>query len=796
MRVKATEPSRGDDRARRRWHATGQVQGVGFRPFVYRLASELQLTGTVRNDATGLTVEAQGPADALATFGQRLVDDAPALARIDHVESTDLPPVEDERAFGIQTTGEQPAGRADVTVDTAVCDACRAEMLDKADRRHAYGLINCTNCGPRYSIIREAPYDRPNTTMASFAMCPACEAEYTDPTDRRFHAQPIACPGCGPQVSLVDPAGERLSGQPIVGAVTLLQAGRIVAIKGLGGFHLACRADSAQAVERLRQLKQRDAKPLAVMCADVAMAGQLVELSDAGRAALQSPAAPIVLGIRRPEARVADAVAPGLDRLGVMLAYTPIHHLLHHVGGPGLGPLVMTSANLSDEPLVIDNDEAVERLGPMCDALLWHDRPIERAVDDSVMIDAGAGPPLPVRRARGHVPRALPLPTAAPMPGLCMGGDLKATVAAVRGADAVLSQHLGDLEHPLAYRYHQRACDDLQRLFGVEPRWIACDRHPAYLSRRRARETADRLGVEMLDVQHHHAHAASLMAELGRTEPMLAIVCDGVGYGDDGTMWGGELLLAHLTGYRRLARLRPLRLPGGDAAAKDIRRCGLALLAAAYGAGWADRPTARRLIGDDDERSMLASMIDRDVHCATSSAAGRVFDGIAALLSVCDRNRFEAESGMRLEAIARQAGADTVDTTDALFTLESNAGANDDAALIEIDLSPLVRHVCDRLEAGPTADPQQVGRLVALFHDQLAAAWAEAAARAVEQTGITTVGLSGGVMNNQVLAGRLAAYLNQRELTTVRHTIVPAGDGGLALGQAAVVVAMLAERGV
>jgi hydrogenase maturation protein HypF len=764
---------------RRRWRIVGQVQGVGFRPFVFRLACENHLTGFVNNNTEGVLLEAQGRSDHLDRFASMLESRKPALALIGAISCSTVPTRPGESGFRIEESGADPAAQADVTVDTALCRDCLAELLDQRDRRSQYGLINCTNCGPRYTILRRVPYDRPNTTMAGFPMCAACHAEYTNPADRRFHAQPVACHACGPKVSLADANGASIEGDPIGGAAQRLMAGQVLAVKGLGGFHLAVRADDPGAVTRLRKLKHRDQKPFALMCRDLAAARNLVFLSDQAAELLLSPACPIVLAPRRPGAAVAEDVAPGNHRLGVMLAYTPMQHLLFHWRGGALGPLVMTSGNLSDEPLVIDNAEAVQRLGGMCDAILWHDRPIERAVDDSVLIDMADGRPLPIRRARGYVPASLAIPMAGQSMGLCVGGELKNTVAVVRGGRAVLSHHMGDLTHTLAYEYFRRAVDDMCDLFGVRPQWIAHDLHPAYLSTAWATELARKLDVPLVGVQHHHAHAAAVMAEHGQVQPALAVVCDGVGYGADGTMWGGELLRVDLKAYERLAHLKPMLLPGGDAAAHDGRRCALALLYQAFGDGFSEHPLAKTLVSDDTERAMLTAMIRKGLRCVPSSGAGRYFDGVAALLGVCMRNSFEAQAPMRLESVA--AAAPWRSDQD-LFALEG-----DD--VMRIDLSSLIRALVARAKAG-----WDVAELAACFHDQFVKAWEAAVALFVETTGLNVVALSGGVFCNERLTGGLTDRLQRRGLRVLRHELVPPNDGGLSFGQAAAAAARAADR--
>ena len=811
------------------------MQGVGFRPFVYRLARQRGLGGFVRNDGQGVTIEVQGARQDVEAFGREMLASLPPLAVVKRADWRDVAPDGDQRAFEIIGSDIPGGPRADVTVDTALCDDCRREMLSPADRRFGYALINCTNCGPRYSIVQHIPYDRPNTTMAVFAMCDRCRDEYTNPADRRFHAQPIACHDCGPAVRLVDSAGAPIDGQPIAMAARVLARGQVLAVKGIGGFHLAVRADDQAAVRRLRRLKKRDHKPFALMCRDIACAEGLVELGEAARAAMLSPACPIVLARRLasrerkradagsdggppPYGRgssegVGDAVAPGSHRLGVMLPYTPIHHLLYAAGAPDV--LVMTSGNSTDEPLATGNDEAISRLGPMCDAILLHDRGIQRCVDDSVVIDMAEQPPLPVRRSRGYAPSSLALPVAGEAMGLCVGGELKNTMAVVRDGRAILSQHLGDLTHVLALENFRRAIDDMLELFGVAPRWIAHDLHPIYLSTAHARALASQRGIELIGVQHHHAHAASLLAEHGEAGPILAVVCDGTGYGEDGTIWGGELLLADLKSYRRLAGLMPLKLPGGDAAAKDTRRCAAALLQGIEarrheGTKGGTRQEAesgiggralRRLFGDAQEREMISAMLASGTACAVSSGAGRYFDGVVALLGLCERNHFEAQAGMAMEAAAED-----------FLTSRDRKGAVCDCGmpplayarrssedvprvrvvgggLARIDLSGLVLEIARRVEAGDA-----VGELAWLFHDQLAAAWEQAVVVAAERHGVHTVGLTGGVFCNALLTRMLSERLSRHSLRVLRHEVVPPNDGGLALGQAAVAAARWADR--
>lgn len=768
---------------RKRWHILGQVQGVGYRPFVYRQAHKSGVAGQVRNDDRGLTIEAQGSVAQLKRFSRALDAERPPLAFIEKIIVEDIPVCNEpgpgrflilDSHLAVDAPATDSA-RVGITIDSAVCDACLRELADPGDRRYRYGLTNCTDCGPRYTIIDRVPYDRPNTTMRRFELCGDCFKEYTDPGDRRYHAQPIACHDCGPNLEYVSPDGGALLGDPTLSVVGGLIEGQVVAVKGLGGFHLAVRADDEQAVGRLRESKQRDGKPFALMCRSLDAACALVALSPSAEAALCSPAAPIVLAPRRPGTNIAPSVAPHSHRLGVMLPNTPIQHLLFAELDPQINALVMTSANPSGEPLTIDNDEALARLSGLCDAILWHDRPIRRRVDDSVVLDAGGDRPLPLRRARGYVPMPVSLPVGGDVHGLCVGGELKNTIALVRDRRAVLSQHLGDLSYTPVFDHFRETIDDLIDLLDVSPAWVAHDLHPMYLGTAHARTLAERWGVPLIGVQHHHAHAASVMAEYNETGPVLAVVCDGVGYGDDGTSWGGELLLADLVSYKRLAHLRPIELIGGDAAAHDTRRCGLALLRQAFGDSFADHPAAGELIKDDSERQMLTGMLERGLNCSPSTALGRYFDGVAALLGLSTSNSYEAQAAMRLESAAY--ACDTPLPSEPMFRIDPG-----DTRVI--DLSPLI----GAMVTG-RANGESIEALSATFHDQLAWAWADAVQAEAEDSHVRTVALSGGVFCNERLARGLSDRLNRAGLRVLVHSEVPANDGGLVLGQAAVAAA-------
>ena len=782
---------------------SGQVQGVGFRPFVRQLASRLDVDGFIRNDGEGVTIECQAEAAALDRFEHLLLSEPPPLARIEHVARRDVSPAGPSEGFHIQRSRRAGAPTVGLTPDAAVCPACEAELRDPAERRHGYGLTNCTHCGPRFTIATGIPWDRPQTTMAAFPMCPDCAQEYGDLVDRRYHAQPITCPVCGPRVQLLDPAGEALPEEPYAAAARLLAAGETVALKGLGGYHLTCRADDEAAVVALRAAKQREAKPLALLVAGLDAVRALVDLSPEGEAALSAPARPIVLVPTLPEASIAAGVAPGTHRLGLMLPSTPMQILLlDALAALGVtAPLVMTSGNPSGEPLATSEPEALERLAGTCAALLVHDRPIARPVDDSVVLDVADGPPMPLRWARGYAPSGLALPPAlsdAP-PGIAFGGDLKGGLAVLRpGGQVVLGQHLGDLENGRAQANARRVAEDLLALFEVEPAWVACDAHPAYFSSRLARKLAAERGLPLIEVQHHHAHAASLLAESGRTGPALALVADGVGYGADGGAWGGELLRVDLDRSERLGHLAALSLPGGDAAARQVTRTGLSLLARTVGPGFVAHPLAKRLVPASADRAMLAAMLERGLRCPPSTALGRLFDAFAAWLDLCRVNRFEAEAPMALEAAAEG------QTERAPWSMDL---ARDEDGHWVLDPLPLAARVLRAIEEEMPTGESPTGRamgqawprkrtpeLAARVHDAMAEGLFRLALAGMGATGLRTVLLSGGCFANARLTRALEARLRAAGCEVLRHTRVPTTDGGLALGQAAVAAARFEDR--
>jgi len=727
----------------------GIVQGVGFRPTVHRLATALELTGSVANSAGGVTIEVQGPRDAVGAFVARLAAEAPQLARITSLRARDMDiaPVSE---FRILPSREGAQHLALVPPDVAVCADCLRELFDPADRRYRHPFISCTNCGPRFTIVRDIPYDRPRTSMAEFAMCPACEAEYEDPRDRRFHTQPIACPDCGPRLALHN-ADEP---DPVAAAAALLRAGSILAIKGLGGFHLAVDATNAAAVTRLRERKGRVCKPFAIMVPDIARAESLCEVDDTARAVLQGPEHPIVLLRRR---LPFPGVAPGILDLGVMLPYTPLHHLLFADGG--FDALVMTSGNRSEEPIACDNAEALRRLQGIADAYLVHDRAILHRCDDSVVRVSGG----PVRRSRGFVPVPVPLgPETEPI--LAVGGELKNTVCITRGGDAFLSQHVGDLENVETRAFFEDAIAHLTRLLGVAPRVIAHDLHPDYFATRWARARPD---VQIIGVQHHHAHIAACMAEHQLDGQVLGIALDGTGYGSDGHIWGGEVLVAGYADFTRIAHLEYAPMPGGEAAIREPWRMAVGYLATHFGDGFLELPLAFATRRD----RVLLRMVERGINSPLTSSCGRLFDAVAALAGIRDRVTYEAQAAIELEAAI--APGDGEPPYPFAIT-PGEEGWN-------IGTRPLFEALLDDLQRGAPA-----GIIARRFHDGVIAAFAQVTAFARQRTGLSRVCLSGGCFANPYLADGLERALLREGLEVFLHRQVPAGDGGLSLGQAAV----------
>ena len=806
-------------------HVTGIVQGVGMRPFVYREAMAHGICGWVLNAGDGVHIEAHAPADALDTFVAALSEHAPAAARVEHVEVVDLAvngwDAANEQGFRIVASQDQTAHTTLVSPDIATCDDCLRELFDPADRRYHYPFINCTDCGPRFTIIRSLPYDRAATSMDCFPMCPKCAAEYADPLDRRFHAQPDACFDCGPHITWHE-AGEAAA-SPAVGTtretsdaiidrcVELLADGGIVAIKGLGGFHLACDASNEQAVAELRRRKRRSNKPLAVMVRDLADVERLCHVNDVERGLLTGSIRPIVLLRRRavcesggsPNAlALALSVAHDLPELGVMLPYTPLQHLLLAAAeARGMHALVMTSGNLSEEPIETDDDLAWEHLvaAGIADALLGNDRAILSRYDDSV-VRVVDGAVMPVRRARGYAPQPLPLPAldGAPSCVLACGPQQKATIALTREgtngeATCFVSQHIGDVENGGTFDAWNAARTRLEDLFDLAPAALACDVHPSYLSGQWAREQARKCNLPLVEVQHHHAHIASVMAEaiaagrLTTDARVLGIAFDGTGAGTDGTIWGGEFLVASLGGFERAAHLRTWALPGGAASVRDARRNAFALLSEL---GLLEHPGAERLLGglDEQTRSVTATMIERGINSPRTSSMGRLFDAAAAILGICGQATYEGEPAIELEAAAWHAlDSESTCPTDNMASFSVTESSRPDDCHV-LNSRPLIKTLLEGTRAGAPAD-----RLALDFHVAVARSSARIATEICAREGIDTVALSGGVFMNRLLLQLLTRELKSAGLTVfVPHT-VPVNDGCIAYGQAAVASARLAQ---
>lgn len=749
---------------------TGTVQGVGFRPFVYRLAAQHGLTGSISNDVDGVVIRVAGEQAGIRALVEALRHSPPPLARI--IDITQQPSSLPEGQTGFLILESETGGQSHthVSPDIATCADCRREIADPGDRRRGYPFTNCTNCGPRYSIIRSLPYDRPRTTMASFPMCPACLAEYTDPANRRFHAQPNACPVCGPSLTWCDPQGNTIpAADPLAAAAEALRRGRIIGIKGLGGFHLAVDAGDATGVALLRQRKNRPAKPLAVMVRDLAAAGVIAEVGPAEAELLTAIAAPIVLLRKKPGSPLAANLAPNIDELGVMLPATPLHHLLF--ARPETPPcLVMTSGNRGGEPLCRDNDEALAQLAPFSDFFLLHNRDIHTRVDDSVLRLIG-GRSRPLRRARGFAPAPVRLGREVP-PVLAVGAELKNCFCLARDRDAFLSQHIGDLSNLATLEFFQETLQRLSRLLQIEPRLVVADLHPDYLSTRFAAQ----LDLPQLRVQHHWAHAASVMAEHGLNEA-LAVILDGTGYGPDGTVWGGEVLHCTLHDFRRLGRLAPLPLPGGDMAARQPWRMALAAL---HTAQMPDSAPRLRLGGSEEEQSFILAMLEKGINSPATSSCGRLFDAVGSLLDLCQVNTFEGQAAMEVEACAaRMLQGESLLKTPLGKKVRKQQLFSERNGLLEIATPDCLRTIVHGILTGVSA-----GELALFLHVFLVAAFGNMLDFLQEQTGVDTVVLSGGSVQNRILTEGLADFFSASRLKLYTNVQVPANDGGLALGQA------------
>ncbi len=741
---------------RTRTRIQGAVQGVGFRPFIYRLAHELGLTGHVSNTPAGVTVEVEGRPDRVETFLARIETDKPPLSVIVSLE-TEAIAAEEDRAFTIRHSESGGDTCAHVLPDIATCPDCLREIRDPHDRRYRYPFTNCTNCGPRFTIIHRLPYDRPNTSMEGFTLCPACRAEYEDPRDRRFHAQPTACPDCGPRLARWDGAGRVLATRhdALRQTAAAIRAGCVVAVKGLGGFHLVVDARNDAAVRELHHRKQRREKPFALMYPNLEAVRADCRVAEEEARLLTAPEAPIVLLARRETAAVSPSVAPGAPDLGVMLPYTPLHHLLLEELG---FPVVATSANLSEEPICIDEREALHRLAGLADCFLVHDRPIVRHVDDSI-VRVVAGREMVLRRARGFAP--LPIRTRAAGPDvLATGAHLKNTVAVARGKNVFISQHMGDLETPAALDAHTAGLTDLRELFAIAPQAVACDLHPDYLSSRHAAA----LGLPVMPVQHHYAHVVACMAEHGLEGPVLGVSWDGTGLGTDGTIWGGEFLRADLDGFERAAFLRPFRLPGGDAAAREPRRSALGMLYALSGDGMLEQHDGLPCLEafTPVERNILLRLLRSGTNAPVTSSAGRLFDGVSALLGFHQVSAYEGQAAMALEYAAR---------------------ATEEAAALPVpvlrdttlDWEPLLRRLLEGMRQG-----EDTARLARGFHVALAGAVVTVAV----VSGLEKVLLTGGCFQNVLLTEMTIDRLRHAGFTPYWHHLLPPNDGGIAPGQA------------
>jgi hydrogenase maturation protein HypF len=758
------DPSSNSHVARKTIDVTGIVQGVGFRPFVYRLAQQCNLSGFIANTSDGVTIEVQGDPFFIDSFLERLPAELPPRARILSLLPRDAEP-QPETSFRIVSSRLDSPPRVLISPDIAVCDDCLREMMNPRDRRFRYPFINCTNCGPRYTIIRDTPYDRARTAMSFFSMCAACQAEYDDPTNRRFHAQPNACWDCGPQVRLLDAGGSSLdAAEPIREAARLLEQGQIIALKGLGGFHLACNARSESAVLTLRERKRRVEKPFAIMFRRIEDVPAVCELDDAARKLLLSVERPIVLLPRKPDSGLPESIAPRNRFLGAFLPYTPLHHLLF--ANTKLDVFIMTSANLSEEPIAVDNDEAVRRLHGIADAYLVHNRDILRHCDDSV-IRVAAGRTQMIRRSRGFVPVPVPLEQES-QPILAVGGELKNTICIVRESEAFLSQHIGDLENLESYNFFRETVQHLQQILETHPKVIAHDLHPDYFS---TNWVLSQQGAQLVGVQHHHAHIASCMAENHLDGRVIGIALDGTGYGTDAAVWGGEVLLADYTEFERAAHFEYVPLPGGAAAIHEPWRVALSYLLKHYvkDLNSLDLPFLRRI--DERRRTVIQHMIDRQIHSPRSSSCGRLFDAIAALVGLRSTVSYEAQAAIELEMAAHG----STDNGSYPFDLipDGSHWQIGTFSLFQAILSDLRRQE-------PVADISR------RFHAGLAALFVDLAEKIREQSKLSRVCLSGGCFNNLLLFQLMLDGLRAKSFEVYFHSEVPAGDGGLSLGQALV----------
>jgi hydrogenase maturation protein HypF len=749
---------------RRQIEVSGIVQGVGFRPYIYRLATARQLAGNIINTSSGVMIEIQGPHQVVEDFVMSLPKEAPPLARITGLTVLDVP-CNGDREFRILASRRGEAVHTLISPDVAICEDCLHELFDPHDRRYHYPFINCTNCGPRFTIVRDIPYDRPHTSMAVFPMCPACQAEYDDPFNRRFHAQPNACWDCGPQLELLDSNGHRLREfDPVAKAAAVLRLGSVVAVKGLGGFHLAADTTNAAAVALLRERKRRVEKPFAIMVPNLAAAAELCDLDDPARQALGSVQRPIVLLRRKQPSAICDEVAPFNHDLGVFLPYTPLHHLLFAQGG--FTALVMTSANLSEEPIAIDNREALSRLSGLADYFLVHNREILLRCDDSVVRVMG-GKVCQVRRSRGYVPVPVFLKKQVP-PILAVGGELKNTICMTKGRHAFLSQHLGDLENLESYKFFEEAIGQLGNILEIQPEIIAYDLHPDYFSTKWALAQS---GQRLVGVQHHHAHIASCMAENHLEGRVIGFALDGTGYGTDGHIWGGEVLVAGFDGFERAAHFEYVPLPGGAAAIREPWRMAVSYLAHHFGRDLLNLPLpfVRQL--ESRKLDLVLQMLDRNINSPLTSSCGRLFDAVAALVGVRQQVNYEAQAAIELEMAIESSSPGIA------YPLEIKPDANGWI----VGTRPLFESILKDIRS-----KVPVAEMSRRFHNGLVEAFISLAELLRDQTSLKRVCLSGGTFHNYYLLQHLTSRLMSIRFEVFTHSEVPAGDGGLSLGQASI----------
>ena len=724
----------------------GIVQGVGFRPFLHRLTDRFHLAGWARNTGSGVELELEGRSDDLDAFLHALKSEPPPLALIREIHCTPLPDCQGDTEFKILSSAHRSEREVLVSPDVGICSDCLRELHDPSDRRYRYPFLNCTNCGPRFTIIRDVPYDRERTSMEAFPMCPDCQAEYSDIKNRRYHAQPNCCSRCGPALTWLDHAGKPVNGDPLEMAKAALRRGDIIAVKGLGAFHLAC-IPAPDTVSQLRHRKHRDEKPFALMCADLDAARSVCHVSDADAALLTSHRRPIVLMPRKHSAP--DGLSDNHE-LGLMLPYTPLHELLMEE----FPLLIMTSANLSDLPAIVRNEEAVSALQGIADGFLLHNREIVTRCDDS-LVRVFRGVEFPLRRSRGYAPEPIPLSTEVPAILAC-GAEQKASFCLSRGSDAFLSQHIGDLKNAETFDHYQTQINHFEHLFGIVPTALVCDAHPDYLSTSYACQRAKKQGLPLIQVQHHHSHMVSCMTDNGLTGPCIGLIWDGTGYGDDGTIWGSECLVGDAAGYTRISSIRPLALPGGDLCTHEIGRtahsllwdCSLTQHSPAEQADWLDR------------------QLNADLNCPRSSGMGRLFDGVYALLSGRTRVSYEGQGAILLETLACK----TEETLPLLFYEENG--------LFRLDTRPIVTALVEQLNKG-----RSPAELAGAFMNTLVAAGAEQCRQARRHTGLDRVVLSGGVFQNMYLLPRLLDALQSAGFQAYHHSRVSTNDEGIALGQ-------------